>query len=135
MSSTVVSFSLETANQQHSLAFENVRYLGGGVYTCELNVESNGFMCKRTFGFDNDEYFLSKLNAVLKHSKGEATLTDIQEDSFIRFKSNAPNSILIGGYIVAQSDVTHSIEFAFHVDAHTITEFADYFRKMVRANV
>jgi len=135
MAKKSLKFILDTSDKQHCLKLIDVDYLGSGIYTSEIEVNSNGFMCKRIFGFDNDEYFLAKLNALLDNNEGEATLMAMQEDSFLRFKFLDKNSIQLTGYIVEQTDVTHSLEFSFNLDLKKITKFAKEFENMVRANV
>lgn len=128
-------FELNTSDKQHSLKLVDVDYLGNGVYTSDILVNSDGFMCRRPFGFDNDEYFLTKLNEVLNSRDAEAILMDMSADSFLRFKSDQSDEILLTGYIVEHTEVTHSLEFAFRLTKTKIQEFADQFRAMVRANI
>lgn len=135
MPNKTFNFILDSHNTQQSLKLLNVDYLGNGVYNCEIQVNSNGFMCKRIFGFDNDEYFLAKLNALLNNSEGEATLMDMQADSFVRLKYIDTDSVLLTGYIVEQTDVTHSLEFSFKIELPKITSFVKDFEKMVRTNI
>ena len=129
------TFKLNTRDKSKQLSFVNVDYLGSGAYDCEIHVDSSGFMCKREFGFDNDGYFLNKIHDVVKNRIGEAELTDLQADSFIRFKPYAEDEILITGYIVEHTNVTQSIEFAFTVTKACMQKFIESFEKMVRANV
>ena len=135
MASKKKTFKLNTRDKSKQLSFVDVDYLGSGAYSCEIHVDSSGFMCKREFGFDNDEYFLSKMRQVLERQDGEAELTDLQADSFIRFKPYANDEILVTGYIVENTNVTQSIEFAFAVSKECIQKFIDAFEKMVRANI
>ncbi len=138
MSNTTYKFILENENSQatqHSLKLLDVDYLGSGVYTCEIQVNSNGFMCDRIFGFDNDEYFLAKLKAMLNNNEGEATLMEMQADSFLRLKHIDAETVLLTGYLVEQTDVTHSLEFSFTLDTKKVTTFVKAFEKMVRANI
>ncbi len=135
MSAPTLNFLLISLDNQHTLKLVDVEYLGNGIYTCEIQVNSNGFMCKRIFGFDNDEYFLAKLNALLNNSEGEATLMDMQADSFVRLKYIDTDSVQLTGYIVEQTDVTHSLEFSFKIGLLKITSFVKDFEKMVRANI
>ncbi|MGD9385515.1 MAG: hypothetical protein PVF28_03110, partial [Thioalkalispiraceae bacterium] len=115
MASNKKTFKLNTRDKSKQLSFVDIEYLGGGAYSCEVHVDSSGFMCKREFGFDNDEYFLGKIHDVAESQVGEAELTDLQADSFIRFKPYAEGEIMVTGYIVEHTNVTQSIEFAFTV--------------------
>ena len=135
MASKKTTFKLNTRDKSKQLSFVDVEYLGSGAYSCEIHVDSSGFMGKREFGFDNDEYFLTKIRDLSKAHQGEAELTDLQADSFIRFKPYPDNQILVVGYIVEHTNVTQSIEFAFVVDASCIKKFITSFEKMVRANI
>ena len=135
MPNNTFKFVLDTEDKQHSLKLLDVDYLGNGIYTSEIQVSSNGFMCKRIFGFDNDEYFLAKLNAMLNNNEGEATLMDMSADSFLRLKYIGNNLIQLTGYLVEQTEVTHSLEFSFNLELAKITKFVKAFEKMVRANV
>ena len=135
MPKNTFEFILTTNDKQHSLKLTDVEYLGNGVYTCEIQVNSNGFMCKRIFGFDNDEYFLAKINAMLNNKNGEASLMDMQEDSFLRFKYFDDNTIQLTGYLVEQTEVTHSMEFSFNIDLDKAARFVKDFEKMVRVNI
>ncbi len=130
-----LKFILDTSDKKHHLKLLDVDYLGNGVYTSEIQVNSNGFMCKRIFGFDNDEYFLAKLNAMLNNNQGEATLMDMQADSFLRFNFLENNTIQLTGYLVEQTEVTHSLEFSFNLDLKKISKFVKDFEQMVRANI
>lgn len=129
------SFTLTSRDKTSSVQLKHVEYLGTGAYDCELEANSNGFMCQRTFGFDNDEYFLSKLNALLNTDEGEAELMDMSADSFIRFRSFDEEQLLLTGYIVEHTQVTHSIEFAFSISKAEAIKFSEAFEKMVRASV
>ncbi len=129
------TFKLNTRDASKQLSFVDLEYLGSGAYRCEVNVDSSGFICKREFSFDNDEYFLARIRDVAENQHGEAELTDLQADSFIRFKSYENNEILVTGYIVEHTNVTQSIEFAFLVSDKCIKTFIDAFAKIVRANV
>ena len=129
------TFKLDTRDKSKQLSFVDVDYLGSGAYSCQIHVDSSGFMCKRDFGFDNDEFFLAKIKDVVEHGQGEAELTDLQADSFIRFKPYINEEVLVTGYIVEHTNVTQSIEFAFTVSQGCIKKFITAFEKMVRANV
>ena len=129
------TLKLNTKDSSRQLSFVNLDYLGTGAYSCEIHVNSSGFMCEREFSFDNDEYFLSKIRNVAEHQQGEAELTDLQADSFIRFKPYVDDGILVTGYIVENTNVTQSIEFAFSIDTECAKDFINSFEKMVRANV
>ena len=135
MANNKKTLKLNTKDSSRQLSFVDLDYLGNGVYSCEIHVNSSGFMCKREFSFDNDEYFLSKIRTVAERQQGEAELTDLQADSFIRFKSYMDDEILVTGYIVENTNVTQSIEFAFSIDKKCINTFINSFEKMVRANV
>ena len=129
------TLTLSTQDKSKKLSFVDIEYLGSGAYSCEIHVDSSGFMCKREFGFDNDEFFLSKIKDVVNLQQGEAELTDLQADSFIRFKPYVDEEILITGYLVEHTNVTQSIEFAFMVSKAGINKFISDFEKMVRANI
>jgi len=135
MLNKIFKFTLDTNDKQHYIKLSDVEYLGNGVYTCEIQVNSNGFMCKRVFGFDNDEYFLAKLNAMLNNNEGEATLMDMQADSFLRLKLLDKSTIQLTGYLVEQTEVTHSLEFSFNLELKKVTQFLKDFESMVRANI
>jgi hypothetical protein len=135
MATNKKTFKLNTRDKSKQLSFVDIEYLGSGAYDCQIHVDSSGFMCKREFGFDNDEYFLSKIHDVVENQAGEAELTDLQADSFIRFKPYAEDEILVSGYIVEHTDVTQSIEFAFTVNTACVNKFIESFEKMVRANI
>lgn len=135
MTSKTKTIKLDTKDKSKQLGFANVEYLGSGAYSCEIHVESSGFMCKRDFGFDNDEFFLSKIKDVVDHEHGEAELTDLQADSFIRFKPYVNDEVLVMGYIVEHTNVTQSIEFAFTVGKTCLREFIISFENIVRASV
>ena len=129
------NFTLTSSDKSSTVQLENVEYLGSGTYDCELHADSNGFMCKRTFSFDNDEYFLAKLNALLNNNEGEAELMDMSADSFIRFRPFDEEQLLLTGYLVEHTQVTHSIEFAFSIRKKDIKKFVGDFEKMVRSSV
>jgi len=129
------TLTLSTQDKSKKLSFVDIEYLGSGAYSCEIHVDSSGFMCKREFGFDNDEFFLSKIKDVVNLQQGEAELTDLQADSFIRFKPYVDEEILITGYLVEHTNVTQSIEFAFMVSKTGINKFISDFEKMVRTNI
>lgn len=129
------SFKLNTGDTSKQLSFVDLEYLGSGAYRCEIQVDSSGFMCKREFSFDNDEYFLSRIRDVAENQHGEAELTDLQADSFIRFKPYESNEILVTGYVVEHTNITQSIEFAFVVSGKCIATFINAFEKIVRVNV
>jgi hypothetical protein len=135
MANNKKTFKLNTRDKSKQLSFVDIDYLGSGAYSCEIQVDSSGFMCKREFGFDNDEYFLSKLHDVVENHSGEAELTDLQADSFIRFKPYTEDEFLVSGYIVEHTNVTQSIEFAFTASSACLKKFIDSFEKMVRANI
>ena len=135
MANNKKTLKLNTKDTSKQLSFVDLDYLGSGAYSCEIHVNSSGFMCKREFSFDNDEYFLSKIRAVADLQQGEAELTDLQADSFIRFKPYDNDEILVTGYIVENTNVTQSIEFSFTIDKTCINSFINSFEKMVRANV
>ena len=135
MAAKKASFKLNTRDKSKQLSFAKIDYLGSGAYSCEIQVDSSGFMCKREFFFDNDEYFLTKIRDLVSRHEGDAELTDLQADSFIRFKPYTNDEILVTGYIVEHTNVTQSIEFAFSVSKNCISTFIKAFEKMVRANV
>ncbi len=129
------NFTLTSSDKSSTVQLKNVEYLGSGTYDCELHANSNGFMCQRPFGFDNDEYFLAKLNALLNNGEGEAELMDMSADSFIRFRTINDEQLLLTGYLVEHTQVTHSIEFAFSMTKHDAKKFAVDFEKLVRSCV
>jgi len=135
MANNKKTLKLNTKDTSKQLSFVDIDYLGSGAYSCEIHVNSSGFMCKREFSFDNDEYFLSKIRNVAERQEGEAELTDLQADSFIRFKPYIDNEVLVTGYIVENTNVTQSIEFAFSINKACINTFITSFEKMVRANI
>jgi hypothetical protein len=117
------------------LKLTEIDYLGGGAYQCRLLIESSGFCCNRPFGFDNDEYFVSKAKDVINTGSAEADLMDLQADSYIRLKPFENTSVLVSGYIVEETDFTQSIEFAFTVSKQTASQFVADFEQMVRSNI
>ena len=135
MPKSTFKFLLTSHDEQQTLKLIDVEYLGNGIYTSEIQVNSNGFMCKRIFGFDNDEYFLAKLNAMLNNNDGEAVLMDMQEDSFLRFNYLDDHTIQLTGYLVEHTEVTHSLEFSFSIELKKATQFGKDFENMVRTNV
>lgn len=126
---------LELKTNTAYLQLKKIEYLGGGAYSCQIIVESNGFHCNRPFSFDNDEYFVSKAWDVVNVLNGEADLMDLQADSYIRFKPFGNNAVLVCGYIVEDTNVTQSLEFAFTATQETVKVFVSAFEKMVRANI
>jgi len=126
---------LSLSSKTASLKLTNIDYLGGGAYQCRLLIESSGFSCDRPFGFDNDEYFVSKARDVMNTESAEADLMDLQADSYIRLKPFENASILVSGFIVEETNVTQSIEFAFTVSKQTASQFVADFEHMVRSNI
>lgn len=117
------------------LQLTEIDYLGSGAYSCRLFIESSGFSCDRLFDFDNDEYFVSKTRDVLTTHSGEADLMGLQADSYVRIKAYDDNHILVSGFIVEETNVTQSLEFAFPVSKTSAKKFLSAFEKMVRANI
>jgi hypothetical protein len=99
-----------------------------------LTVHSNGFSCKKEFGFDNDEYFLSRLKEVLAHKSGEAELMDLQSDNFLKIQAFETDSLLISGLILEEQPLTQSLEFAFTTRYVMIERFVSEFASMVQSN-
>ena len=60
---------------------------------------------------------------------------DLQADSYIRLKPFENASILVSGFIVEETNVTQSIEFAFTVSKQTASQFVADFEQMVRSNI
>ncbi len=136
MTKKTTSFKLVAQDKTGELLLNQITYLGDGTYRCELNVNSNGFMCQREFGFDNDEFFLAKIHDVMisqPHSRAE--LTNLQTDNYIRFEPFGQDTILTSGFITEVNNVTQSIEFAFTVTVDALKTFVTAFEKMVRANI
>ena len=129
------SFKINSHDREAYLIIKDIEYLGSGAYDCILEASSRGFLCKRPFGFDNDEYFLSKLGTLLSSEQGEAELMDLEADSFIRIRPGENGEFYLTGYLVEHSQVTHSIEFAFRVTAAELEQFSQQFQSMVRSNV
>ncbi len=127
--------SLAIKSSSAYLKLNQIDYLGSGAYQCQVEVLSNGFQCDRPFGFDNDEYFLAKASEVVESQTGEAELMDLQADSFIRIRPFEDDTVLVSGYIVEDTHVTQSIEFAFNAPLKEVKKFVSAFEKMVRANV
>ena len=126
---------LRLASDTGSLKLTEIDYLGSGAYSCRLLIESSGFCCDRPFGFDNDEYFVSKAHDVINSDNAEADLMDLQADSYIRLKPFENATILVSGFIVEETNLTQSIEFAFSVSKDIASQFVTDFEKMVRSNI
>ena len=122
-------------NDKASLQLSEIDYLGGGAYSCRLLIDSGGFACDRPFGFDNDEYFVSKARDVIQAECSEADLMDLQADSYIRLKPFDTTSVLVSGFIVDESNLTQSMEFAFCVSKDSASQFVADFEQMVRRNI
>ena len=118
-----------------SLKLTEIDYLGGGAYSCRLLIKSSGFGCDRPFGFDNDEYFVSKARDVIQTNVAEADLMDLQADSYIRLKPFENDTILVCGFIVEETNLTQSLEFAFSVSKEMASQFVADFEQMVRSNI
>lgn len=130
-----IKLNLELVASTGCLKLNNIEYLGSGAYSCQIIVDSNGFHCNRPFSFDNDEYFVAKAWEVVNTHTGEADLMDLQADSYLRFKPFNNNSILVCGFIVEETNVTQSLEFAFSASRDTVDKFMRAFEQMVRANI
>lgn len=128
------SLTLLGNDAQHHVVLSNIHYLGHGAYNCIINIHSNGFSCEKAFGFDNDEYFLSKLKDVLAHKSGEAELMDLQSDNFLKIQAFETNSLLISGLILEEQPLTQSLEFAFTTRYVMIERFVSEFASMVQSN-
>lgn len=128
-------FRLNGSDKTSFIQIEPIEYLGSGRYECLLSASSSGFHCQRTFAFDNDEYFLVKVRTLLNNNEGEAELMAMSEDSFIRFRPWDGEQLLLTGYLVEHSQVTHSIEFAFQIEKNVVADFITKFEKMVRKNI
>lgn len=135
MKKTKIQPVLSLTSKTASLKLSHIDYLGGGAYQCRLLIDSNGFCCDRPFGFDNDEYFVSKARDVISAQSAEADLMDLQADSYIRLKPFENASVLVSGFIVEETNVTQSIEFAFTVSKQTASQFVADFEQMVRSNI
>lgn len=127
--------TLELRTDLAYVQLKDIDYLGSGAYSCQIIIESNGFHCNRPFSFDNDEYFVSKAWDVVKAHHDEADLMDLQADSYLRFKPFGNNTILVCGYIVEDTNVTQSMEFAFSAPTDSVKNFVTEFEQMVRKNI
>lgn len=125
---------LSGTDEQHRIIFSNIRYLGNGAYICQLNVQSNGFVCDKEFGFDNDEYFIAKLKEVLTKQTGEAELMGLQSDNYLKLQAFGPDTLLISGLMIEEQPLAQSLEFAFTTQYALIEKFVVEFANMVRAN-
>ena len=121
-------------DDQHHIRFLDIHYLGHGAYKCILNIRSNGFSCDKEYSFDNDEYFLAKLKEVLTRRSGEADLTDLQSDNYIRIQAFEAESLLISGLILEEQPFTQSLEFAFTTRYEMVERFVSEFARMVQSN-
>lgn len=134
MTRKIQSIKLHTDSEDKQLQFDKIEYLGSGAYSCNLKIASNGFMCDREFGFDNDEYFLAKARKTLATETGTAELTDLSADSFLKFQPFGEATILISGLIHTEEELTQTLEFAFTVKHKQAKQFIKEFEKMVKAN-
>lgn len=122
-------------DEQHYVYLSAINYHGHGAYSCELQVRSNGFSCKKTFSFDNDEYFLAKLRELILNKGGEAELMDLQSDNYLKIQAFETNSLLITGLIIEESPFSQSLEFAFPTGYDMLERFASDIARLVQMHV
>ena len=135
MPKSLAALTLSGLDHQHAIVFSNLNYLGHGAYSCLLQVRSNGFSCEKVFGFDNDEYFIAKINEVITLKTGDAELTDLQSDNFLKIQVFEPEGLLVTGLILEEEPLNQSLEFAFVTRYEMIERFAHEFARMVQANI
>ena len=129
---------LETLNllgndEQHHVIFTDICYLGHGTYDCDISIRSNGFACEKDFAFDNDEYFLAKLKDVCTSQTGEAELTDLQSDNYLKIQAFGEGTLLVTGLILEEQPYTQALEFAFTTQYPMIERFLSEFTRVIRA--
>lgn len=134
MPKKVASLILFGTDKQHQVMLTNLHYLGHGAYTSTIKIASNGFYCEQEFGFDNDEYFINKLQEVLTHRSGEAQLMGLQSESYLKIQPFGQDTLLISGLILQEQPLAQSLEFAFTIQYPLLDRFVTEFARMVRAN-
>ena len=120
-------------DQHHHVVLQNIRYLGHGVYHCNISIRSNGFTCEKDFAFDNDEYFLAKLREVCTNQTGDAELTDLQSDNYLKIQAFDADTLLITGLILEEQPYTQALEFAFITQYPMVERFLSEFTRVIRA--
>lgn len=126
---------LSLKSNDGQLQLKEIDYLGSGAYCCRLLINSNGFNCDRLFEFDNDEYFVSKAREIMTARTGEADLMGLQADSYVRLQPYDNQNMLVSGFIVEETHVMQSLEFAFSVPQASAEGFLSAFEQMVRMNI
>lgn len=134
MPKNLAALTLLGLDTQHHISFSDIHYHGNGAYSCVLLVHSNGFSCNKAFDFDNDEYFLAKLKAVVTDKSGEAELMALQTDNYLKIQAFEPDSLLVAGLILEEQPLTQSLEFAFITRYEMVERFVSEFARMVRSN-
>ena len=134
MPKKLTELTLLGLDSQHHISFSDIHYHGHGTYSCVLTVHSNGFSCEKAFDFDNDEYFLAKLKAVLADKSGDAELMALQSDNYLKIQAFDADALLVTGLILEEQPLTQSLEFAFITHYEMIERFVSEVNRMVRSN-
>ena len=129
-----LSLEIVTGDKNKKFLFKDIEFNGADGVRVQFVMHSNGLMCDRPFEFDNDEYCLSKLKQLQQTGQGDAELTNLYSEDFIKFEIPFADRLSITG-LLTDGEATHqTLEFAFDVDISKLDKLITDFEKLVRAN-
>lgn len=100
-------------------------------YRCLLIVNSNGFMCRRQFEFENVDVFIRNLKNMQSSLSGEARLSEEYSDNYIQLKLTTLGKIELSGVITKFEEVDQMLEFGFMTDQTLLNELIRDFDKLI----
>jgi hypothetical protein len=130
-----LGLEIDTGDKNKKFVFKDIEFMGADGVRVQFVLNSNGLMCDRPFEFDNDEYFLAKLKELQQTGQGDAELTHLYSDEFIKFETPLDNRLSIIGFLSDGETSHQTLEFAFDVDIGRLDQLIIDFEKLVRANI
>ncbi|HEY0931937.1 MAG TPA: hypothetical protein VGE27_18625 [Gemmatimonas sp.] len=107
------------------LALRNCRRLDATTFECELYVRSSGFICERTFWFEEPEFgtFREQLAAMDSTLMGAAELRTRHEENGFRLEVSPTGTVGVTGMLREYGAMNQILRFGFNTDQTVLAPF------------
>jgi hypothetical protein len=109
---------LQTNDPAKVVRFAEVCKFRDGGYTCQLEVMSGGFSCRRPFYFDDGSLnkAIGELETMLTGRPGKFLLKEVYELDWVGFELNDVGHVFVSGEINELADMRQQLQFWFRTD-------------------
>lgn len=123
----VERIAIETSDGSNVVRMHGVRKRDDGSgYSCEIEVASGGFSCRRPFSFDDTSLslVLPAIEGMIAGRAGATVIKERFEPDFLEIRASQTGQVTVSGEIYDSGDVDQRLRFSFRTEPRVLAPLA-----------